>query len=68
MNSLKESLNMFITLSHASEHITDVCDDVICLNGGTCMINNRKPFCKCADGYGGNMCEKREYNFEFLKF
>lgn len=42
-----------------------MCDGVTCQNGGTCIIKDGKAFCECADGYGGNNCEKSKYSFNF---
>lgn len=49
-----------IILNYANELIIDLCDDVTCQNGGTCIIEGGKASCACADGYGGKKCEKRE--------
>uniref|UniRef100_A0A672MHR9 LDL receptor related protein 1 n=1 Tax=Sinocyclocheilus grahami TaxID=75366 RepID=A0A672MHR9_SINGR len=48
--------------------LSPVCDgpcNLLCLNGGTCVLNARKqPKCRCQPNYGGERCEQnqcREY-------
>lgn len=48
-------------ITYENIHITDKCDDVTCQNGGTCKLNDGKPFCECAVAYVGDYCEKCKY-------
>lgn len=52
---------MLIWIIHVNKHITDICDDVACQNGGICKVTNGKPFCQCATEFVGDYCDKREY-------
>lgn len=49
---------------HKSKHVTDLCEDVACQNGGICKLKEGKPFCQCDIEYLGEYCEKREYPFK----
>lgn len=42
--------------------ITDKCDVLNCLNGGTCQIEKGKALCHCLERYSGERCEKGNYH------
>lgn len=49
---------------HLLKYITDVCENVTCLNG-ECKFQEEKTFCECDYEYIGEYCEKREYTTKF---
>ena len=42
---------------YIANQYADVCDNVNCLNGGTCMPYSGKPVCQCAFEYSGPICQ-----------
>lgn len=54
--------------THECIHFIDMCDDMTCQNGGTCRLNEGKPFCECAVAYVGDYCEKCKYMSNFKLF
>jgi len=43
------------------------CKNITCSNGGKCIAMNDGPACKCAEGYGGRMCQTNLKNLAACK-
>ena len=40
------------------------CENFVCGNGGTCIIRDNQPTCRCVVGYKGGECEQSKPVFD----
>ncbi|KAK7507515.1 hypothetical protein BaRGS_00001450, partial [Batillaria attramentaria] len=52
--------------AHATAQIEVLCEDTVCVNGGTPDNTTSDCNCTCPDGYYGDRCEKRKCPDEFF--
>lgn len=70
VSNLKLQDQVFISnFMHLAKSAKDICEGVVCRNGGICISHGNRYSCNCRWGFGGKHCDRvrgKNYNKYFI--